>query len=123
MNIKYSQYLEAERRYKESRTDEEKVTALKEMYALLPKHKGTDKIRADLRRRISQIRKKEADLRTPFTLPEGSTVMDFAVQVHKDFAVKFESARIWGSGKFPGQTVAKDHVLKDGDVLELHLRD
>jgi len=47
-------YLEAERRYKEARTTEEKIEALEEMFALLPKHKGTDKMQADIKRRISR---------------------------------------------------------------------
>lgn len=49
------QYLEAEQRYKEALTNEEKHAALKEMIALLPKHKGTEKIFADLKKRLSQL--------------------------------------------------------------------
>ena len=29
-------------------------------------------------------------------------------------------ARVWGSGAFEGQTVQRDHVLADGDVVEIH---
>lgn len=47
-------YLEAERRYKEARSTEEKIEALEEMFALIPKHKGTDKMQADIKRRISK---------------------------------------------------------------------
>jgi hypothetical protein len=50
------QYLSAEKRYKEAQSDRERLEALKEMYALMPKHKGTDKLQADLKRRISQLR-------------------------------------------------------------------
>src|SRR5580765_5111254 len=49
------QYKEAERRYREAKTHEEKLEALREMMALLPKHKGTDKLQADLRHRISKL--------------------------------------------------------------------
>ncbi len=49
-------YLEAERRYKEARTTEEKIEALEEMLALIPKHKGTDKMQADIKHRISKHR-------------------------------------------------------------------
>jgi len=31
-----------------------------------------------------------------------------------------KSARVWGSGAFDGQTVGRDHVLRDKDVVELH---
>lgn len=47
-------YLEAERRYREAKTPEEKVEALEEMLAIIPKHKGTDKLQADIKRRISK---------------------------------------------------------------------
>lgn len=49
------QYFEAEKRYREAKTLEDKIQALKEMLAILPKHKGTDKMKADLRRRLSQL--------------------------------------------------------------------
>ena len=48
------QYKEAEERYREAATHEEKLVALREMMALLPKHKGTEKIQADIRRRIAK---------------------------------------------------------------------
>ncbi len=51
------QYFEAEKRYRESKTDEDKLRALKQMLAIMPKHKGTDKLQADLRRRISKLKK------------------------------------------------------------------
>ncbi|PMQ01754.1 MAG: GTP-binding protein [Dictyoglomus sp. NZ13-RE01] len=49
------QYLEAEKRYREAKTLEDKIQALKEMLALLPKHKGTDKMKAELRRKLSEL--------------------------------------------------------------------
>jgi hypothetical protein len=48
------QYKEAEQRYREARSHDEKLEALREMMALLPRHKGTDKLQADLRHRISK---------------------------------------------------------------------
>jgi hypothetical protein len=48
------QYKEAEERYREATTREEKLVALREMMALLPKHKGTEKMQADIRRRIAK---------------------------------------------------------------------
>jgi small GTP-binding protein len=47
-------YIEAEKRYRDAKTPEEKVSALEEMLAIIPKHKGTDKLQADLKRRISK---------------------------------------------------------------------
>lgn len=49
------QYFEAEKRFREAKTLEDKIQALKEMLAILPKHKGTDKMKADLRRKLSQL--------------------------------------------------------------------
>ena len=51
------QYLKAEQRYRQASSDDERLAALEEMLRELPKHKGTDKMQADLRRRISQLRK------------------------------------------------------------------
>jgi ribosome-interacting GTPase 1 len=63
---------------------------------------------------------KEADLSRPFVLKKGSTVEEFAGKVHKDFLDNLKAARLWGSSAaFDGQMVSRDHVLQDGDVVEL----
>ncbi len=49
-------YFEAEKRYREAKTPETKIEHLEEMLMIMPKHKGTDKLRADLRRRISKLK-------------------------------------------------------------------
>ncbi len=49
------QYLEAEERYRAAVSRDEKMVALKEMMALLPKHKGTEKLQADIRRRMAKL--------------------------------------------------------------------
>ena len=49
------QYFEAERRFRSARSAEEKVMALEEMLAIMPKHKGTDHLKADLRRKIAKL--------------------------------------------------------------------
>ncbi len=64
---------------------------------------------------------READMERPFILKTGSTVLDFAEQVHKDFPRKLKSALVWGSSKFAGQAVSRDYVLEDGDIVELQL--
>ena len=63
---------------------------------------------------------KPADMTEPFTLPVGSTVMDLAVDIHRQLAEKLKSARIWGTGVYDGQNVQRTHVLHDKDVIELH---
>ncbi|MFC1974206.1 GTPase [Chloroflexota bacterium] len=48
------QYFEAEKTYRLAKTPDGKVEALETMLAIMPKHKGTDKLRAELRRRIAK---------------------------------------------------------------------
>jgi uncharacterized protein len=62
-----------------------------------------------------------ADRTKPITLPIGSTVLDLAREIHRDFEQTLKSARIWGSGLFDGQAVGRDHELQDGDLVELHV--
>ncbi len=64
----------------------------------------------------------KSDLTDPIILKKGSTLEDAATDVHKDFAARLKYARIWGSGKYDGVMVKRDHVLQDGDVIELHLQ-
>jgi ribosome-interacting GTPase 1 len=62
---------------------------------------------------------KPADHDSPFTLPIGGTVEELAELVHRDLAETLKHARVWGSiGE--GLTVGREHVLADGDVVELH---
>jgi uncharacterized protein len=64
---------------------------------------------------------KPPDMTSPFTCPIGSSVAELAGRVHKDFEEGLKSARVWGSGVHDGQTVGRDHVLHDKDVVELHM--
>jgi len=50
------QYLEAERRYREAKSIPEKIKALESMLAIMPKHKGTDKLRGQLRSKLSKLK-------------------------------------------------------------------
>jgi small GTP-binding protein len=61
------------------------------------------------------------DLTDPIILERGSTLEDAATEVHKDFQARLKYARLWGSGKHDGIMVKKDHVLQDGDIVELHV--
>ncbi len=49
-------YFEAEKRYREAKSPEAKVEILEKMLTIMPKHKGTDKLRAGLRRKISKFK-------------------------------------------------------------------
>ncbi|MDX1707588.1 MAG: GTPase [Desulfobacterales bacterium] len=50
------EYYDAEKRFRSSKTPAEKLTYLEEMISIVPKHKGTDKLRADLRKRVSKLK-------------------------------------------------------------------
>jgi ribosome-interacting GTPase 1 len=63
----------------------------------------------------------KADFNDPIILERGSTMADAAEAVHKDFRAKLKYARVWGSGKHDGIMVKRDHILQDGDVIELHM--
>ncbi len=71
--------------------------------------------------RIYTKRPDEEHAKRPLVLRRGSTVADVARAVHKDFAHDLKFARVWGSVRFPGQQVPRDYVLRDKDIVELHL--
>jgi len=61
------------------------------------------------------------DFTDPIILEKGSRLEDAAASVHKDFRAKLKYARIWGSGKHDGMMVKRDHILQNGDIIELHM--
>jgi ribosome-interacting GTPase 1 len=87
---------------------------------------GLEPLRGVLFRELRRIRVygkepgHKPDMARPFVLPEGSTIHDLAVHVHKEIAERMKFARIWGHAKFDGQQVDRHHVLADKDVVELH---
>ncbi len=50
------QYYELEREFKAESDPSEKLRLAKELLAMMPKHKGTDKLQADLKAKISKLR-------------------------------------------------------------------
>ena len=70
------EYVRAEQRYRQAATDAEKLDALQEMLRTLPKHKGTERMQADIKRRLSELRKAAAHRGPargpdPFHIPKG----------------------------------------------------
>lgn len=58
----------------------------------------------------------------PITMKPQSTVHEAAGRIHKQFQRNFKYARIWGpSAKYEGQRVGSDHILEDGDIVEVHI--
>lgn len=58
------EYMNAEEKFRASKTTEEKLRALEEMLATIPKHKGTEKMQADIKRRIKKL-KTESEKKKP----------------------------------------------------------
>ena len=64
---------------------------------------------------------KDPDLDEPFVIPRDSTLEDLAGRIHKDFLIKLKYARIWGKSVHDGMMVQRDHVMQDGDIVEIHI--
>lgn len=64
---------------------------------------------------------KPPDTSTPFTLDRAATVGDLAERIHKDLRATMKFARVWGRSTYDGQSVQADHVLVEGDVVEIHV--
>jgi len=77
--------------------------------------------RLEIIRVYSKTPGKPCDMKAPFVLKNNSTVEEFALKVHQDFAEKLKHARIWRAGGFEGQMVQRDHILHDGDIVELNI--
>ncbi len=69
----------------------------------------------------SKVPGKKPEKDSPFTLKIGSTVLDMAKAVHKDFSDKLDYARVWNDKGLNGLRVNRDYVLADEDVVELHI--
>jgi ribosome-interacting GTPase 1 len=63
---------------------------------------------------------KKADLDFPFVLRRGTTVLEAAGVVHKDFASNLKYARLWRRSEIDGLMASREQVLEDRDILELH---
>jgi hypothetical protein len=69
----------------------------------------------------SKIPGKKAERASPFALKRGSTVLDMAKAVHKDFSERLQYARVWNAAGLDGLRVNRDYVLADEDIVELHI--
>jgi ribosome-interacting GTPase 1 len=75
----------------------------------------------DIIRVYTKVPGQKPDFNDPIILEKGNTLADAATSVHKDFHARLKYARVWGSGKHDGIMVKKDHIMQDGDVIELHM--
>lgn len=73
------EYFEAEKRYRVAQSVQEKISCMEEMLSAIPKHKGTDKLRADYRRQLSRL-KAESQSR------KGAAVQHSAFHIRREGA-------------------------------------
>ncbi|MCK4714894.1 MAG: TGS domain-containing protein, partial [Candidatus Aenigmarchaeota archaeon] len=62
---------------------------------------------------------KEPDMEEPVIVRKGSSIRDVAEKIHRSWGGA-DSARVWGSSRFPGQRLGLGYVLKDRDIVEIH---
>ncbi|MBN2216183.1 MAG: 50S ribosome-binding GTPase [Pirellulales bacterium] len=89
---------------------------------------GLEALREEIYRRMDVVRvytklpaAKQPDMDRPFTVRRGSTLLDLAGQIHKDYIEGLKFARVWGTAVHDGTAVKSDYVLHDKDVVELHM--
>jgi len=96
-----------------------KISALKKI--------GIEDLKRDIFSRLGILRVyskkpgKEPDFAHPFVLKDGSTLLDLAREIHHDLASKFKFARLYKKNLKKSILVGKDYLLKDGDILEIHI--
>ncbi len=80
----------------------------------------------EIREKLGKIRVftkqpgKEPNLEEAIILDRGATIRDVVEEIHEGLLRSFKFARVWGkSVKFDGQKVGLDHILEDGDIVEI----
>jgi len=58
------EYLAAEQKFRRAKSPQERLMALQEMLSVIPKHKGTDKLRGQLRSKLSKLREESQKKRS-----------------------------------------------------------
>ena len=90
-------------------------------------HQGLDELGEWLFEHLGVVRVytkipgKDSDINRPYTVRHGATVLEVARLVHNEIAQEFKFARLWGAADFDAQQVGRDHVVEDGDILEIHV--
>jgi ribosome-interacting GTPase 1 len=92
----------------------ERALGLDELGEWLFEHLGVVRV-------YTKIPGRDPDMQRPYTVRHGSTVLEVARLVHREIADEFRFARLWGTADFDAQQVGQDHVVEDGDVLEIHV--
>jgi len=125
------EYEKAELRYRQAASDEERMAALQEMLASIPKHKGTEKMQADLKRRLSQLRRAEQKAShskgpDPFHIPKsgaGQVVLIGPPNTGKSSLLAATTNASAKVAEFPFTTVVPQPGMWTQDGVQIELVD
>jgi ribosome-interacting GTPase 1 len=83
----------------------------------------TEKIYEILNKVIVYTKKpgQKVDKTEPLVLDKGNNVLEAARLIHKNIRKNLKSAKVWGSTRYPGQTVSRNYILKNKDVVEFNM--
>ncbi|MER3501305.1 MAG: GTP-binding protein HSR1 [Candidatus Fervidibacterota bacterium] len=127
------EYLQAEEEFRKATTIEEKIEALQRMLALLPKHKGTERLQADLKRRLAKLKEMEQQQRArrgggadPFYVPRHGAGQVIAVgfpNVGKSALLSALSSVPLEVADYPYTTQRPQPVMMPYENLQIQLVD
>jgi len=90
------------------------------------KNKGIDELRGLIYKKLNLIsiftkrRKEDADLEEPMVVRSGINIGEVCGKLHRDLRKDFRYALVWGkSVKHQPQRVGLEHVLQDGDIVQI----
>lgn len=61
------------------------------------------------------------DFEHPFVIKKKSQLIKLANQIHQDFTFSFKYAKLFKKNSKKPRIVGKDYLLKDGDIIEIHI--
>jgi hypothetical protein len=125
------EYEKAEQRYRQAVTDDERQVALQDMLSTIPKHKGTEKMQADIKRRLSQLRKdRQKTSRSkgpdPFHIPKsrvGQVVLVGPPNTGKSSLVRATTNTEVKVADYPFTTVVPHPGMWSKDDVQIELVD
>lgn len=127
------EYLQAEEDFRKATTIEEKIEALQRMLALLPKHKGTERMQADIKRRLAKLKEMEQQKRArkggasdPFYVPRhgaGQVVAIGFPNVGKSLLLSALSGVALEVANYPYTTQRPYPVMMSYENLQIQLVD
>jgi ribosome-interacting GTPase 1 len=98
------------------------------IFISISKNRNIDEFREAVFKTLNVIRiytkvpGKKVDKGNPFILPACTNVKEAAKTIHNELAETMKFVCLWDSNKYNGHRVEKNHILNDGDIIEIHTR-